>query len=73
MPDMGGIAAIGQAVRVQGLALAGVLVLPGEDPEQVRASWSELPEDTVLVILTPPAASTLQDAGPGPLTVVLPP
>ncbi len=73
MPDMGRIAAIGQAVRVQGLGLAGVLVLPGEDPGQVRARWSGLPEDIALVFLTPLAASALQDAGPGPLTVVMPP
>ena len=28
---MGRVAAIGESVRVQGLSLAGVLVLPGED------------------------------------------
>ena len=37
---MGGIAAIGEAQRVQGLSLAGVLVMPADSPEQVRASWS---------------------------------
>ena len=38
---MGGIAAIGEAMRVQGLGLAGVLVLPGDNPEQVRTSWAK--------------------------------
>lgn len=72
MPDMGGIAAIGSAMRVQGLGLAGVLVLPGEDPQQVRDSWAGLPEDIVLVILTPSAAAAIEPARTGPLTVVMP-
>ncbi len=70
---MGGIAAIGEALRVQGLGLAGVLVLPGNDPDEVRSSWAELPEDVVLVILTPSAASALETPITGPLTVVMPP
>ena len=69
---MGGIAAIGEAVRVQGLGLAGVLVLPGEDDAQVRARWSALPEDVAVVILTPRAAQALSEVGPGPLRVVMP-
>jgi vacuolar-type H+-ATPase subunit F/Vma7 len=69
---MGGIAAIGEAVRVQGLGLAGVLVLPGEDDDQVRARWSALPEDVAVVILTPRAAQALSEVGPGPLRVVMP-
>ena len=40
---MGRVAAIGEAVRVQGFALAGVLVLPGDEPAAVRASWAALP------------------------------
>jgi vacuolar-type H+-ATPase subunit F/Vma7 len=69
---MGGIAAIGEAVRVQGLGLAGVLVLPGEDDDQVRARWSALSEDIAVVILTPRAAQALSEVGPGPLRVVMP-
>jgi vacuolar-type H+-ATPase subunit F/Vma7 len=69
---MGRIAAIGEAVRVQGLALAGVLVLPGDDADQVRASWAGMPGDVELVILTPGAAELI-DVGPGvALQVVLP-
>ena len=69
---MGGIAAIGEAVRVQALALAGVLVLPGEDDAQVRARWAALPEDVAVVILTPRAAQALSEVGTGPLQVVMP-
>lgn len=70
---MGGIAAIGEAMRVQGLGLAGVLVLPGDNPEQVRTSWAGLPEDVLLVILTPSAATEIETSATGPLTVVMPP
>jgi len=70
---MGGIAAIGEAMRVQGLGLAGVLVLPGDDPQQVRSSWADLPEDVLLVILTPSAATEIEPCATGPLTVVMPP
>jgi len=78
---MGAIAAIGEALRVQGLGLAGVRVLAAEDPEQVRERWATLTDDVVLVILTPQAAEALPTDGPsgglpdgrGPLTVVMPP
>lgn len=69
---MGRVAAIGQAVRVQGLSLAGVMVLPGEDATQVRSSWAALPDDTEVVILTPEASAALGTDRPGPLTVVMP-
>ncbi len=69
---MGRIAAIGEATRVQGLSLAGVLVLPGEDDRQVRRSWADLPEDVLLVILTPRASHHLDPGAAGPLTVVMP-
>lgn len=70
------LAAIGERRRVTGLATAGVVVLPAEDPETVRAAWRGLPADVGLVILTPAAAAAL---GPGPrealdpLTAVMPP
>ncbi|MFR0354637.1 hypothetical protein [Streptomyces sediminimaris] len=70
------VAAIGERRRVIGLATAGVVVLPAEDPEAVRAAWRGLPADVGLVILTPAAATAL---GPGPLeareplTAVMPP
>lgn len=69
---MGRVVAIGQTVRVQGLSLAGVMVLPGEDATQVRTSWAALPEDTEVVILTPEAAAVLEPDRLGPLTVVMP-
>jgi vacuolar-type H+-ATPase subunit F/Vma7 len=58
------VPAIGARRRVTGLATAGVVVLPADDPEAVRAAWSRLPADVGLVILTPDAAAAL---GPGPL------
>ncbi|MGB7982053.1 MAG: hypothetical protein WCF36_14830 [Candidatus Nanopelagicales bacterium] len=72
MPDMGRVAAIGQTVRTQGLSLAGVMVLPGEDATQVRDSWAALPEDVEVVILTPEAFAALVPSRVGPLTVVMP-
>ena len=69
---MGRIAAIGESVRVQALALAGVLVLPGDGDEESRTSWRELPPDVELVILTPEAAAAVGD-GTGPLRIVMPP
>lgn len=69
---MGGIAAIGEAQRVQGLGLAGVLVMPADSTEEVRASWARLPEDVVMVILTERAATVLGEVPAGRLTVVMP-
>ena len=75
---MGRVAAIGAPVRVDGLALAGVLVLPAEDDHEVGARWAALPEDVAVVLLTPQAAAALPpdqatDGSPRPLTVVMPP
>ena len=39
---MGAIAAIGEAQRVQGLSLAGVLVMPADSPEQVFSERRQL-------------------------------
>jgi len=69
---MGRVAAIGEAVRVQGLALAGVLLLPGEGPAEVQASWRDLPADVEVVILTARASAALGTRLTGPLTVVMP-
>jgi hypothetical protein len=69
---MGRVAAIGEAVRVQGLSLAGVLLLPGEGPAEVASSWADLPADVEVVILTPRARAVLGTAPVGPLTVVMP-
>jgi hypothetical protein len=60
-------------VRVQGLALAGVLVLPGEEPAEVRAQWAGLPPDVEVVLLTRRAADSLERVRRTGLTVVMPP
>ncbi|MEZ5184456.1 MAG: hypothetical protein R2720_01795 [Candidatus Nanopelagicales bacterium] len=69
---MGRIAAIGESIRMRGLELAGVLLLPGDDPEEVRDSWKRLPGDVEVVILTPEAADALAPVPPQPLTAVMP-
>jgi vacuolar-type H+-ATPase subunit F/Vma7 len=73
---MGRLAAIGTPARVSGLALAGVLVSlidPDDNPDLVRAAWRDLPPDVDVVILTPQAASTLDDeVRPARLVAVLP-
>lgn len=71
---MGGIAVIGETTRVAALGLAGVLVVPAEDPEQVLAAWESLPDDVTLVLLTPAAARQPRPAaGRDVLTAVMPP
>lgn len=72
---MGRIAAIGELVRIQGLALAGARQHPAADDAAVLAAWHSLGDDVDLVILTPAAAAALAAvaAEPGsPPTVVLP-
>ena len=56
------------------LALAGVLVLPAEEPGAVRDAWHRLPPEVGLVLLTPDAAASLADeAGRGwPMVAVMP-
>jgi vacuolar-type H+-ATPase subunit F/Vma7 len=68
-------AVIGEAVRVQGYALAGAVVYPAEDAEQARAAWRSLPPDTAVVVLTARAAAWLGEAQrrDGVLAVVMPP
>jgi vacuolar-type H+-ATPase subunit F/Vma7 len=68
----GRVAVIGELVRVQGFGLAGALVLPAEEPADVRAAWRSLPAAVVVVILTPAAADALPERK-GRLTAVLPP
>jgi vacuolar-type H+-ATPase subunit F/Vma7 len=68
-------AVIGEAVRVQGYALAGAVVYPAEDADQARAAWRSLPPDTAVVVLTARAAAWLGEAQrrDGVLEVVMPP
>ncbi len=71
---MGTVAAIGERIKVAGLAVAGVAVVPAEQPEGVRRAWESLPADVALVILTPAAARALGPAAleGDRLTAVLP-
>jgi hypothetical protein len=70
---MGSIVAIGESVRIQGLALAGVVLLPADSAAEAVASWAALPEGTSVVILSPRAAQALAEAPAGPMRVVMPP
>lgn len=70
--EQGTVAAIGEEVLVAGLGLAGVQVLPAEQPEAVRAAWRQLPDGVALVVLTPAAAAALGELPPDRLAVVLP-
>ncbi|MER5450181.1 hypothetical protein ABT052_14550 [Streptomyces sp. NPDC002766] len=73
---MGHIAAIGEPLRILGLASAGVLLSPAESPDAARAAWRNLPPDVDLVLLTPTAADALDAEaveGQEPLVAVMPP
>ena len=67
------LAAIGTASRVQGWCLAGALVRPAENAEEVRRAWAGLPRDVSVVVLTPAADAALADLTDGRLRVVMPP
>jgi vacuolar-type H+-ATPase subunit F/Vma7 len=53
-------AAIGDARRLAGFALAGVLVAEATDAASAHAAWESLPEDTALLILSPDARDHLR-------------
>ncbi len=57
---MNRIVALGESARVAGYALAGVTVVE-TDVDGPAAAWAAMPEDTVLVLLTPAAAAALED------------
>lgn len=86
--EVGKVVAVGERVRIEGFALAGVLTFTAEEPAGVAAAWQALPDDVAVVVLTPAAAAAVVDRvadtvadtasrsaiRPGPrLTVVLPP
>jgi hypothetical protein len=58
----GGVVVIGESVRVRPYELAGATARAADDPAAVRAAWLALPDDTVLVVLTPHAARSLGSA-----------
>ncbi|GHF07711.1 MULTISPECIES: hypothetical protein [Streptomyces] len=73
---MGTVVAVGEETGVAGFALAGAVLRPAAQAEEVRAVWRSLPAGTSLVILTPAAAEALGDEAlecRDPLTVVMPP
>lgn len=55
-------AALGEALRVDGFALAGAVVLRAEGPDEALAAWRSLPADVGVLVLTARAASWLGDA-----------
>ena len=69
-------AVIGEAVRVEGYALAGAVVYPAENADQARTAWRTMPPDIAVVVLTARAAAWLGEAPQrrnGVLQVVMPP
>ncbi len=72
---MSRVAAIGEAARVTGYAMAGVKVLPAADPAAARAAWDGLPDDVGCVLLTPSARVALAgrlDERPDVIWAVIP-
>lgn len=52
-------AVIGEALVVEGYALAGAAVYPAQDRDQATAAWQALPPGTGLVIMSASAAEWL--------------
>jgi len=55
-------AVIGEAMAVQGYALAGALVCPAENQDEAADAWRALPPDIAVVVLTARAAAWLSEA-----------
>ncbi|HUA42239.1 MAG TPA: hypothetical protein VMA32_11760 [Streptosporangiaceae bacterium] len=73
---MGTAAVIGEALAVEGYALAGAVVYAAGSPDEATAAFDQLPADTALVIVTASAAAWLADRlgrRPGVLTAVMEP
>jgi vacuolar-type H+-ATPase subunit F/Vma7 len=73
---MASAAVIGEELAVEGYALAGCVLLPADNPDEVNSAWQALPPDTILLILTQTAASWLADRlaqRPDIMTAVMPP
>jgi vacuolar-type H+-ATPase subunit F/Vma7 len=69
-------AAIGEALAVEGYALAGAVVYPADSPDEAIAAFDALAPGTALVIVTVSAAIWLADRlgqRPDILTVVMEP
>lgn len=73
---MSRVAVIGEEVRIQGFALAGVTTCPAETDDEARSAWRSLGDEVAVVIFTPRAAGRLEgrlEQRPDVLTVVMPP
>ncbi len=73
---MGRVVALGEAVRVEGFALAGATVLVADVPDAVCRTWESLPDDVAVVLLTTDAAAVLAQGEAAPkdvLIAVMPP
>jgi len=69
------IGALGAANLVEGFALAGAVVCVADEPVAVEAAWDTLPDDVLVLVLTPAAAAQLTarlDERPQLLPVVIP-
>jgi vacuolar-type H+-ATPase subunit F/Vma7 len=69
------VAALGEQSLLEGFQLAGASVYAAETDDEVRRTWSVLPDNTAVVILTPRAAGALGAILTDPhhpMTVVLP-
>jgi vacuolar-type H+-ATPase subunit F/Vma7 len=54
-------AVIGEALAVEGYALAGAMIYAAQNDEEAVAAFQALPADTALLILTASAAEWLAD------------
>lgn len=69
-------AAIGEALAIEGYALAGAAVYPADSQDETTAAFDALPADTALLVLTASAAGWLTDRlgqRPDILTAVMEP
>jgi vacuolar-type H+-ATPase subunit F/Vma7 len=72
---MGRIAALGDARRIQALALAGVDAFRAATEGEAVEAWAALPSDVAVLVLTPESAAALArrlGERPGLLVTVLP-
>ncbi len=71
----GTVVALGEPALVEGYRLVGAAVRAADSADAVRQAWRDLPDGTVLVVLTDRAARALGTrafAPDAPLTAVIP-
>jgi vacuolar-type H+-ATPase subunit F/Vma7 len=59
--SVGGVAAIGNHVRLRGYALAGAELHTAAGEEDLAACWERLPEDVAFLVLTRGAHAALAE------------